>query len=100
MEDSTTGEASIATENATIRPAIRTTGMSMVRKEAERTFPWSIAAELNLVSPPPTPSPSPSPSQDEDEDLPVAKRPRLHLVSPSPTSPQDEDLPVAKIHLV
>jgi hypothetical protein len=71
MED-TTDVASILTENASNNsPTIRTTGMSgvMVRKVAKRTFPWSIAAEVNLVSPPPTPP--------QNEDLPVAKRQRL-----------------------
>jgi hypothetical protein len=44
----------------------------MVRKAATRNFPWSIAAEVNLVLPPSHPSPPP-----QYEDLPVAKRPRL-----------------------
>jgi hypothetical protein len=44
-----------------------------VRKVATRNFPWSNAAEVNLVLPP---SPSP-PTPPQDEELPTAKRPRL-----------------------
>jgi hypothetical protein len=52
----------------------------MVRKVATRTFPWSIAAEVNLVLPPPPLShPPPQPLPPQDEDLPVAKRPRLWI---------------------
>jgi hypothetical protein len=73
MEDSK-DTTFIPTENASSNsPTITTTRMSgtMVRKVATRTLLWSIAAKVNLVSPP---SPPPPP---QDEDLPVAKRPRL-----------------------
>jgi hypothetical protein len=80
MEDPT-DVASIPSENASNNsPTIRTIRMSgtMVRKVATRTFPWSTAAEVNLVLPPPPPPPPlPPPPPQQDEDLPVAKRPRL-----------------------
>jgi hypothetical protein len=75
MEVPTTDVASIPRENASNNsPTIRTARMSgtMVRKVAKRTFPWSIAAEVNLMLPS-----SPPPPRSQDEELPVAKRPRL-----------------------
>jgi hypothetical protein len=72
MEDSN-DVTSIPMENASNNsPTILATRMSgtMVRKVATRTFPLSIAAEVNLVLPP-------SPPPPQDEDLPVAKRQRL-----------------------
>jgi hypothetical protein len=69
---------------------------TMVRKVAKRTFPWSIAAEMNLVLPPPPPPLLPPPPQappplPQDEDLPVAKRPRLWTSRISTAAVVDSD---------
>jgi hypothetical protein len=92
MEDPTE-EGSILTENASNNsPTIRKTRMSgtMVRKVATRTFPWSIATEVNLMLPPLSPPPPP-----KDEKVPVAKRPRLRTstaVKKGKWSPKEDAL--------
>jgi hypothetical protein len=90
MEDPT-NLASIPTENVgnNSRPVrMRRMSGTVVRKVATRTFPCPNAAVINLVLPPsshsvPSHSQSspPSPLLLQDDDLPVAKRPRLRIVS-------------------